>query len=184
MKRLISLLLALILLATPAAALDLSDITDELQNNEQLREGIAYILENMQNITNEVKNNEQLQQGIQSAIDNMSAFTEAVKSMTDEELEQQILAIAEEYHIPDMNEEQIDFIIRLCRSLEKAEEFSETVDNYQEKASDFGQSIKTLFDNLGKILDTLTGILDSLNGLLDKLGGASEPTEPTPVPVT
>lgn len=167
MKRVIALLLACVLLTTSAAALDFSKVQEELATNEQLREGLAYILENMQNITNEIKNNEELQNGIQSVIGNVQAFTDTTAAMSDEELRRQILAIAEEHKIPDMNEEQIKFIISVCRSLEKADAFSDSVEAYGEKASQFGQSAKKLFDHLGAILEKLTDLMDTLNILLE-----------------
>ena len=165
-KRIISLLLAVILLCTPAAALDLSEYEqaiNELKNSE---------------FFSELFNNEELKAATQQLIENFRNAHEDIKAMSDEELRQYIIDTATQYHIPPMNEEQINFLMDVCRSLESAEKLGETVKDYEQKLNDTAETAKNLFDTLGKLMDKLNQIMDMLNTLLGKFGAAADaPTE-------
>ena len=168
MKRIISLLLAVILLCTPAAALDLSEYEQVLNN-----------LKNS-DFFSELFSSEELKAKTQELIDSFRSTHEDIKAMSDEELRQFILTTAEQYHIPPMNEEQINFLMDVCRSLESAEQFGETVKEYEEKAENAADTARNLFDTLGKLMDKLNEVLDTLSGILNKFGLSEEkPVEAT-----
>ena len=163
-KRIISLLLALILLCTPAAALDLSEyeqVLKDLKNSE---------------FFSELFDNEELKAQTQQLIESFRSTHEDIKNMSDEELRQFILDTAEQYHIPQMNEEQIGFLMDVCRSLESAEKLGETVKDYEQKMNNTVETAKNLFDTLGKLMDKLNEIMDVLNNILNKFGISEEST--------
>lgn len=162
MKRLISLLLAVCLLCTPAAAMELSefhDVLDKLRSSE---------------VFSELFDNEELKQKTRQVIERMREFTDEIETMSDEELEQTIRDVAAEYNIPEMNDEQIKFLMDLCRSFESVEKFGETIKDYETKFNDLGDTLQKLSDNLSTILEKLNALLDALNGILDKFGGSEE----------
>lgn len=162
MKRIISLLLAVCLLCTPAAAMDLSEFNDVL---DTLRSS---------DIFSRLFDNEELKQKTQQVIERMREFTDEIETMSDEELEQTIRDVAAEYNIPEMNDEQIKFLMDLCRSFESVEKFGETIKDYEKKFNNLGDTLQKLSDNLGVILEKLNALLDTLNGILDKFGGSEE----------
>lgn len=163
MKRIISLLLAVCLLCTPAAAMDLSDFHTML---DKLRDSQVY---------SELFNNEELKQKTQQVIERMREFTDEIETMSDEELEQTIRDVAAEYHIPEMNDEQIRFLMDLCRSFESVEKFGQTVKDYEQRFNDLGDTLQKLSDNLSTILEKLNALLDAINSILDKFEGKAEP---------
>ncbi len=163
-KRIISLLLALILLCTPAAALDLSEyeqVLKDLKNSE---------------FFSELFDSEELKAQTQQLIESFRSTHEDIKNMSDEELRQFILDTADQYHIPQMNEEQIGFLMDVCRSLESAEKLGETVKDYEQKMNNTVETAKNLFDTLGKLMDKLNEIMDVLNNILNKFGISEEST--------
>ena len=159
MKRIISFLLAVCLLVTPAAAMELSDFRDAL---DRLRSSEAF---------SQLFDTEQMKEKTQQVIERMREFTDDIKNMSDEELEQTIRDVAAEYNIPEMNDEQIRFLMDLCRSFESVEQFGATVKDYEEKFNTMGDTLQKLSDNLTVILDKLNALLDTINGILDKFGG-------------
>ena len=161
-KRIISLFLAVILLCTPAMALDLRDyeqVFNDLKNSD---------------FFSELFDNEELKAQTQQLIDNFRNTHEDIKNMSDNQLRQFILDTAEQYHIPPMNEEQIKFLMDVCRSLESAEKLGETVKDYEEKMNNTVETAKNLFDTLGKLMDKLNQIMDVLNNILNKFGVSEE----------
>ena len=165
MKRIISLLLAVCLLCTPAAAMDLSefnDVLDKLRGSE---------------VFSQLFENDELKEKTQQVIQRMRDFTDEIETMSDEELEQTIREVAAEYNIPEMNDEQIKFLMDLCRSFESVEQFGKTIKDYEQKFNDLGDTLQKLSDNLGTILEKLNALLDAINSILDKFGG-SEDAEP------
>ena len=164
MKRIISLLLAVCLLCTPAAAMDLTEFNDILN---QLRNSEVFA---------EMFDNEQLKEQTALVIARMQEFTDEIASMSDEELEQTIRDVAAEYNIPEMNREQIQFLMDLCRSFESVEKFGKTIKEYEKKINDIGDTLKKLSDNLTSILDKLNRLLNTINTILDKIGGNEEAT--------
>ena len=162
MKRILSLLLAVLMLCTPAAALDLSEYEQAIRD-----------LKNSQFFT-ELFNNEELKAATQQLIEELRITHEDIKAMSDEELRQFITDTAADYYIPPMNEEQIQFLMDLARSLETAEQLGETVKKYEQKVNQTANTAKTIFNNLGAILDKLNTVLDTLNGLMSKLGISAE----------
>lgn len=162
MKRIISLLLAICLLCTPAAAMDFSEfdqILDKLRSSD---------------IFTQLFDNEELKEKTAQVIERMRTFTEEIKTMSDEELEQTIRDVAAEYNIPEMNDEQIKFLMDLCRSFESVEKFGQTIKDYEEKFNSMGDTLQKLSENLGKILDKLNELLDTINGIFDKFGSNEE----------
>ena len=162
MKRILCLLLAVLMLCTPVAALGLSEY------EQAIRE-----LKNSQFFT-ELFENEALKAQTAQLIEELRITHEDIKAMSDEELRQFITDTAAEYHIPPMNEEQIQFLMDLARSLETAEQLGETVKEYEKKANQAADTAKTIFNTLGTILDKLNTVLDTLNSLMAKLGISTE----------
>ena len=162
MKRIISLLLAVCLLCTPAMAMDLSefhDVLDKLRGSE---------------VFSELFDNEELKQKTQQVIERMRDFTDEIKTMSDEELEQTIRDVAADYNIPEMNDDQIKFLMDLCRSFESVEKFGNTIKDHEQRFNDLGDTLQKLSDNLTTILEKLNALLDALNGILDKFGGSGD----------
>ena len=166
MKRILSLLLALLMLCTPVCALDVSEyeqVFNDLKNS-------AFFAELFEN--------EELKAHTQELIENFRNTHEDIKNMSDEELRSFILTTAEQYHIPEMNEEQIKFLMDVCRSLETAEQLGETVKEYEETANRTIETAKNLFNTINNLLEKLNQVLDVLNGIMDKFGLNEEtPTE-------
>lgn len=166
-KRILSLLLAVLLLCTSVSALDLSEYEQAIRD-----------LKNSSFFT-ELFENEELKAKTAQLIESLRTTHEDIKSMSDAQLRQFILDTAAEYHIPPMNEEQIKFLMELARSLESAEQLGETMKAYEKKANQAADTAKTLFQTLGTILDKLNAVLDTLNGLVSKLGISPEETNGT-----
>ena len=164
MKRILSLLLAVLMLCTPVAALDLSEYEQAIRN-----------LKNSSFFT-ELFENEALKEKTAQLIEEMRTTHEDIKAMSDEELRQFITDTAAKYNIPPMNEEQIQFLMDLARSLETAEQLGETVKEYEKKANQAADTAKTIFNTLGTILDKLNAVLDTLNNHMSKLGISTENT--------
>lgn len=141
MKRLISMLLALTILCTPALAVKIPDLPDNLFDDTQIK------------------------QKIQQVIQDMSNFADETSNMSDEELDALIRETADKYHIPPMNQEQIDFLRSICRGLEYAKDFSDSMDGYGEKLSAFGQFLKQLGNTFADILDALANAWDYVSNL-------------------
>ena len=162
MRKLICFLLALTLLCTPAMALDLSALQEQLQNSGVFQE----LMES--DAVQDLFDNEEVKAKVEELLEHMDDFKAEIKDMSDQELEQKIRETAAEYNIPEMNQEQIDFLVNVCRNLDTLENIGSTVEEYGEKVNSFGKTVKSLSETLGNILDTLTGILDSLNEILGK----------------
>lgn len=155
MKRILSMVVAVLLLCTCASAA--WELPEGLFDSEQFEA---------------IFDNVQLKEKTQQIIETLREKKDEIKSMSDEELEQTIRDVAAAYNIPEMNQEQIDFLVKVCRSFENVEQFGETVKDYQEKADRFGASLSSLMDTLSGLVEQLTHILDSLNNLIGKLTGA------------
>ena len=162
MKRILSLLLAVLMLCTPTAALDLSEYEQAIRD-----------LKNSQFFT-ELFNNEELKAATQQLIEELRITHEDIKAMSDEELRQFITDTAADYYIPPMNEEQINFLMDVCRSLESAEKLGETVKDYEKKMNNTVETAKSLFDTLGKLMDKLNQVMEILNNILTKFGVSEE----------
>ena len=156
------MLLAVCLLCTPVAAMDLSEfnnVLDKLRGSE---------------VFSQLFDNDELKEKTQQVIQRMRDFTDEIETMSDEELEQTIRDVAAEYNIPEMNDEQIKFLMDLCRSFESVEKFGQTVKDYEQKFNDLGDTLQKLSDNLTVILEKLNALLDTINGILDQFGGKEE----------
>ena len=162
MKRIISLLLAICMLCTSAAAMDLSDFEQVL---DKLRSSDVFT---------ELFDNPELKEKTAQLIARMREFTDEIKTMSDEELEQTIRDVAKEYNIPEMNDEQIKFLMDLCRSFESVEQFGQTIKDYEKKFNSIGDTLKKLGENLDTILEKLEQLLNLINNILDKFGGSDE----------
>lgn len=150
MKKIISLLLAVLILSTPVLAVELPD---GLFTQEQL---------------DAVFNNEEIKAKAKQWLEDLQSVNEQIKAMSDDELRQAIIDLAEQYKIPTLNDEQLNFLVEACRSPEKIEDIANTIQTYSEKVNTFQQAVRTLTETLSNLLDKFTGILDSLNGLFGK----------------
>ena len=162
MKRILSLLLAVCLLCTSVAAKDFSDFEQVL---DKLRDSKAFT---------KLFENEELKEQTTQVIERMREFTDEIKTMSDEELEQMIRDVAKEYNIPEMNDEQVKFLMDLCRSFESVEQFGQTIKDYEKRFNSIGETLKKLGDNLDTILENLDKVLNIINNILDMFGGSEE----------
>lgn len=156
MKRLLCLMLAMVLLCSPVSALDLSEYEQVLRD---LKDSAFFT---------ELFENEELKAKTQELLTEFRAAHEDIKAMSDEELRTYITETAAAYHIPPMNEEQIGFLVDVCRSLESAEQLGETLQEYEQRATQAADTAKSIFDTLGKLLDKLNEVLSALDGILAK----------------
>ena len=159
MKRILSLLLAVLLLCSPVSALSLQDVIDQVQSSEAYKQ---------------LFENEELKAKTTQLIERLQNAHEDIKTMSDEELRQFIVDTAAQYHIPEMNEEQINFLMDVCRSFESMEKLAATLKEYEQKINQTAETARNLFDTLSKLLEKLNEVLDALNGILDKFGGSEE----------
>ena len=159
MKRIISLLLAVILLCTPAAALDLRDVVEQVKDSE------AY---------QQLFDSEAMKDKTAQLIEALQGAHEQIKAMSDEELRSFIVDTAAQYHIPEMNEEQINFLMDVCRSFESMEKMAKTLKDYEQKLNNTVETAKSLIDTIGKLMDKLNEIMEVLNNILSIFGGSDE----------
>lgn len=102
----------------------------------------------------------------------LKLILDETESMTDEELKQQIIDIAEEYNV-SLNDSQIEQLISLCRSLEKLDvsALKEKVESIQEKFTKYAEiktTVKQFFTDLG---DGITSFVDSVISFFQRIFG-------------
>lgn len=102
----------------------------------------------------------------------LKLILDETENMTDEELKQQIIDIAEEYNV-SLNDSQIEQLISLCRSLEKLDvsALKEKVESIQEKFTKYAEiktTVKQFFTDLG---DGLTSFVDSVISFFQRIFG-------------
>ncbi len=169
----VALVLTLTLLTTPAYALDWnavkSDLFNELFTEEQWQtimenEHIQALLENEK--VQELLKDETFKKQVEQMMEDLDSVIDEIRGMSDEELRQTIIAMAKQYNIPELNDEQLDFLVSLCRGLEKADDIGNTVEGYGEKLSAFRQTMGKVKDAIGGIWEKLGGMFEGLSGLL------------------
>lgn len=108
-------------------------------------------------------------------VNELKLMLDETRNMTDDELRQQIIEIADEYGVK-LTDDQISKLIELCRSLEKLDvsELKAKVEQAQKYLMDVvnaKQGIKQFVSNLG---DSVSNVVDAVitffQGLFDKLG--------------
>ena len=108
-------------------------------------------------------------------VNELKLILDETKNMTDDELRQQIIDIAEEYGV-NLSDEQIAKLISLCRSLEKLDinQLKEKVKQAQQYLMDVvnaKNNVKQFISNLG---DSVSHVVDAVitffQNLFDKLG--------------
>lgn len=102
----------------------------------------------------------------------LKLILDETENMTDEELKQQIIDIAEEYNV-SLNDSQIEQLISLCRSLEKLDvsALKEKVESIQEKFTKYAEiktTVKQFFTDLG---DGITSFVDSVISFFQRIFG-------------
>lgn len=102
----------------------------------------------------------------------LKLILDETENMTDEELRQQIIDIAEEYNV-SLNDSQIDQLISLCRSLEKLDvsALKEKVEAIQDKFTKYAEiktGVKQFFTDLG---DGITSFVDSVISFFQRIFG-------------
>lgn len=98
---------------------------------------------------------------VQQILDRLSSLTDQTRSMSDDELSEYLQSIAGEYRLT-LNQEQLDFLISACRSLEKANDAGNTVQDYGQKVSAFAQAMQSVLAAIQKMLSTVSGFLQNL----------------------
>lgn len=96
---------------------------------------------------------------LQPLLDQLSAITDQTRDMTDAELTDTIQSMAGEHHLT-LNDEQLQFLISACRSLETADNVGRTMQDLSEQLSKVGKAVSTIADGVGKAADTVSGLLD------------------------
>lgn len=102
----------------------------------------------------------------------LKLILDETENMTDEELKQQIIDIAEEYNV-SLNDSQVEQLISLCRSLEKLDvsALKEKVESIQEKFTKYAEiktTVKQFFTDLG---DGITSFVDSVISFFQRIFG-------------
>lgn len=98
---------------------------------------------------------------VQQILDRLSSLTDQTRSMSDDELSEYLQSIAGEYRLT-LNQEQLDFLISACRSLEKADAAGNAVQDYGQKVSAFAQAMQSVLAAIQKMLSTVSGFLQNL----------------------
>ena len=98
---------------------------------------------------------------VQQILDRLSSLTDQTRSMSDDELSEYLQSIAGEYRLT-LNQEQLDFLISACRSLEKADAAGSAVQDYGQKVSAFAQAMQSVLAAIQKMLSTVSGFLQNL----------------------
>ena len=98
---------------------------------------------------------------VQQILDRLSGLTDQTRSMSDDELSEYLQSIAGEYRLT-LNQEQLDFLISACRSLEKADAAGNAVQDYSQKVSAFAQAMQSVLAAIQKMLSTVSGFLQNL----------------------
>lgn len=105
-----------------------------------------------------------------SIVNELKMMLDETKTMTDEEIRQQIVAIAAQYNVK-LTDKQIDQLIDLCRSLEKldgdglkarVEEVQETLRKMSDaktKVVDFTQKVKKVVTSIESFFEKIKGII-------------------------
>ena len=108
-------------------------------------------------------------------VNELKLILDETSKMSDEELRQQIIDIAEEYGV-DLTDAQIAKLIDLCRSLEKLDvnQLKEKVEQAQKYLMDVAhakEGVKNFVSSLGDSVSTVVdAVINFFQGLFDKLG--------------
>lgn len=157
-----------------------SAAADELVITAELADALAEAGVDTSGIDTDNVDMDQLSEEISSAdavsiVNELKLILDETKNMTDDELREQIILIANEYGYT-LDSDLIDRLISLCRSMEnlsiadltdKVEQFKEgvatvqqyaaTVQEYAEKASSFGQKVADFFRSVADFFTNLFG---------------------------
>lgn len=96
---------------------------------------------------------------LQPLLDQLAAITDQTRNMTDAELSDTIQSMAGEHRLT-LNDEQLQFLISACRSLETADNVSRTAKELSDQLNKIGKAAKTVTDGVGKAVDTVTDLLN------------------------
>lgn len=90
-------------------------------------------------------------QAVSQAMDRLTEqlreVTDQTRAMSDDELTAFLQELAGEYHLT-LNEEQLEFLISICRNLEKADDIGDAAQDYGEKVSKFQQVLRSILDSI------------------------------------
>ena len=106
-----------------------------------------------------------LSQSVSQVIDRITEqlqeVTEQTRTMTDEELAAFLQELAGEYHLT-LNEEQLKFLISICRNLEKADDIGDAAQDYGEKLSKFQQVLQSILDWVQKFFSAIVDLFQKI----------------------
>ena len=106
-----------------------------------------------------------LSQSVSPVIDRITEqlqeVTEQTRTMTDEELAAFLQELAGEYHLT-LNEEQLKFLISICRNLEKADDIGDAAQDYGEKLSKFQQVLQSILDWVQKFFSAIVDLFQEI----------------------
>ena len=106
-----------------------------------------------------------LSQSVSQVIDRITEqlqeVTEQTRTMTDEELAAFLQELAGEYHLT-LNEEQLKFLISICRNLEKADDIGDAAQDYGEKLSKFQQVLQSILDWVQKFFSAIVDLFQEI----------------------
>ena len=107
-----------------------------------------------------------------SIVNDLKMMLDETSRMSDEEIRQEIIAIAQEYKVT-LTDKQINQLISLCRSLEKldADSLRGRVEEVQEtlrKVQDAKNQVVGFVQTVKKVVTSIQSFFDRISGILDK----------------
>lgn len=102
---------------------------------------------------------EEAEKAVQQVLSRLADLTDQTRNMTDTELSETIQGIAGEYHLT-LNDEQMNFLISACRTLETAQSVGQTAQDVGEQVSKFGDTVHDISQGVGKVADTVSGLFE------------------------
>lgn len=98
-----------------------------------------------------------------SIVNELKLMLDETREMSNDELRAKIKEIAGKYGV-NLNDEQIDKLIDLCRSMEDLD-----IDTLKQKVEDVQQYLKDIADNGGEIRDFLANVADTVQEFVNKI---------------
>lgn len=96
-------------------------------------------------------------------VNELKLILDQTKDMTDDEVRQEIIKIAQEYDVT-LTDSQIDSLISLCRSMEKLD-----IDALKQKVEDVQQYLKDIVEKHGEVKQFLSNVADTVTEFVNKV---------------
>lgn len=96
-------------------------------------------------------------------VNELKLILDQTKDMTDDEVRQEIIKIAQEYDVT-LTDSQIDSLISLCRSMEKLD-----IDALKQKVEDVQQYLKDIVEKHGEVKQFLSNVAETVTEFVNKV---------------